>query len=259
MITIQHTLCMLIDADGDIDKFKKKIAYALLPDAIRMYTKYRQYSHFEQGLNKDVSWIKFPMNIKNISPTILNDSECHLVPSECIPTCVIGEPTIFDKFKETNKHLPDIYYDGIAKHLIQDIIFDDFVRTVFDCSKMYEDKFKVNNKYYNGKEFRNIIGKTEQQLFYFMSWFIRDEYGIIVDQNWFDENIYPVLKLMYPEEMADNTYKYMRIDPQTNEWIRTDDRSHTEDFIVSMSNAYKLLSDVIIKMKTYKSNKIYKH
>lgn len=251
MITIQHTLCMLIDANGDVDKFKKKIAYALLPDAIRMYTKYRQYSHFELGLNHDISWIKFPMNIKNINHNILNASECHLVASECIPKCVIGEPTIFEKFVETNKYLPNLYYDGVAKHLIQDIIFDNFVRKVFNCSKMYEDTFVVNGKSYNGKDFRDIIAKMEQQLFYFMSWFIRDEYGITSDQEWFDINVYPVLKLMYSEEMANNTYKYMKIDPQINEWIKVDDRSHTEDFIVSMSTAYKLLSDVIIKMETY--------
>jgi hypothetical protein len=49
---------------------------------------------------------------------------------------VLGEQTQVDCFEKHNSHLPAVYYVGVKKHLLQDRIFDKFVREKFDCKKI---------------------------------------------------------------------------------------------------------------------------
>ena len=59
----------------DVDRFilDDEIAYVLIPDAIRRYCGPRQYSHFEEHSDgKDISWMEYPLNIKeNLDRIIL--------------------------------------------------------------------------------------------------------------------------------------------------------------------------------------------
>ena len=49
MQTIEHVMCLLLACGGDMKFFDEHLAAFLLPDAIRMYSKAREYSHFEKS------------------------------------------------------------------------------------------------------------------------------------------------------------------------------------------------------------------
>lgn len=216
MITLQHTLVTLKYLHNNVEEFKKLLPYVLLPDAIRYHLKNRQCSHFEIAKNQEISWLKFPKDIKNFDP---DELEKHLVDEQYIPKCVIGEETILSSYEYHNKDLPTDYYNGVRLHLIQDRVFDTFIRLIFDCSKKYDDIFMYKKQQYNGKEFRDLIAKMEQQGVYLLAKQLYEIYGITTNQEWFDINIYPVLKEAYSEEMCENTYKYMKIDDDINTLI----------------------------------------
>ncbi len=219
MITIQHALVTFFSVNGDMDKFRQELPYALLPDAIRMYTRDRQYSHFETALDGDTSWIQFPSDIRNINQEMIDQAAKHLTDPSARPTCVIGEDTQIDVFEDTNVHLPEVYRTGVAKHLIQDICFDDFVRTEFDCSRRFQDEFGVCGQTVNGAEFRKIIATVEQYGYYLLAQKMYEEYGITANQEWLDKTVRPILEAAYPPEMAANTCKYMQVNPEINQMI----------------------------------------
>lgn len=249
MITIQHTLVSLLYFNGDIEKLQTYIPYILIPDAIRMFTKRRQYSHFERGLNHDVSWLKYPLFLKHISE---NQLEKYLVDEIAIPNCCIGEETILETFEQHNQHLPSKYHDGVALHLCQDRVFDTFVRTVFDCEEKYDDIFIVNGDTIDGNQFRNVINKMEQQGVYVLAKIIYDKYHIKTNQKWFDTYIYPILQDMYSADMTENTYKYMCIDSQIDTWISNCDFTHMDkDFVISQARLEDMYHNVQITSRAY--------
>ena len=131
MITLQHSLCYLLIKNGDINTFKRGIAYCLIPDGIRAYIGARQYSHFEINPNQtDVSWYKFPTNLKELTKEKANEQEKHIADIQ-LKSC-LGETSQVAKFVETNQHLPSDYYEGVLVHLIQDYIFDEWIRNNID-------------------------------------------------------------------------------------------------------------------------------
>lgn len=230
MITLQHTLSTLCSTN-DNSEFKKVLPYALLPDAIRMYTGERQYSHFEKSSDgKDVSYMEYPEDISNLTKELVNcDKETdqyHL--SDNIKPCVIGEDTDINAFYEHNAHLPENYHRGVELHLKQDICFDKFIREQIDCSDKYNDNFVFNDKHYDGKGVRGLIADIEQWGVYVLAHAAYEQNGIVANQDWFDSNVKPLLDKTYPKEMADNTYKYMKINPDINELITNKDWSYLD-------------------------------
>ena len=251
MITLQHTLVSYIAAKGDEERFKKELPYVLLPDAIRMYTRDRQYSHFEQGKNGDVSWMSFPLNVRHMDQQTIAETDKHKVDAEFIPKCCIGEETILSAFEEHNKHLPDPYFNGVASHLIQDRVFDAFVRSKFDCTDQYEDRFRHNGTEYDGPGFRKLIADTEQQGYYTLAKYMYDKYGITANQEWIDSVVVPSLQESYPPDMAENTHKYMKIDPEINELITKHDFSKVEDFIIPQEEMEEMYQEAYSAIDAY--------
>lgn len=228
MITLQHTLISYLYYYTKPKKtFFEDIPYILLPDAIRYYTKNRQSSHFEIAKNQEISWLRYPLDLKDeqLIKGVRGHKDVmqHIVDEKYIPKCVIGEETILASFENTNQHLPTNYFNGVRYHLIQDRVFDKFIRNIFDCSKMYEDIFNYKGKTYNGVEFRKLINNIEQQGVLVLSKYMWERYNITTNQEWFDVNIYPQLKKIYSEKMAENTYKYMKIDKDINNRITNHD------------------------------------
>lgn len=225
MNTLQHSLVTYL---SNPDKFQERIATNLLPDAIRMYTGPRQYSHFEASpTGEDVSYMEYPIDVQSLTKETVNAAlteSGHLVSD--IPPCVLGEESIIDKFKETNQHLPESYYEGVLIHLVEDHRFDELIRDVINCSDMYNDKFYFEGVELNGKAVRSVIAQIEDYGVYALAKQCYEQYGVVVNQDWFEENVLPELQNCYPEEMANNTYKYMSINPQINEWITKCDFSH---------------------------------
>lgn len=160
MLTLQHSLVTFLALDGDIDRFRFIVAYDLLPDAIRRYTGARQTSHFEiNSTGTDVSFMKFPLDLKNLTKETSEKIEGHLAGD--IKPCCIGETTQLHVFDQWNKHLPIQYYCGIRMHLIQDYFYDEFIRNIIDCSDKYNDKFIYNGKSIDGTTVRKYVADIE--------------------------------------------------------------------------------------------------
>ena len=228
MQTIEHIMCAILAADGDLEYVKSHLGALLLPDAIRMYTKNREYSHFEQkaGDPSEYSYMRFPSDMKSItaeSVAALLEKDSHLVQH---PPCVIGENTLVDKFAAHNPYLPMDMIDGIRMHLNQDVCFDIFVREIINCEERYEDVFILkDDSVINGKAVRDYIADVESQLAFVLAHMIHERYGLTINQAWFDHNVLPVLLDVYPEEMANNTYKYMKFRPDIDNAITKNDWS----------------------------------
>ena len=246
MITLQHTLSTLLH---DKSTFHKVLPYALLPDAIRMFTGERQYSHFEKSFDDtDVSYMEYPLDIKNLTKEDIavdksDRTMYHLVSN--IKPCCIGEDTDISAFYQHNMHLPETYHKGVELHLKQDICFDKFIRDTIDCSHKYEHEFKFHNKTYGDKEIRSIISDIEQYGVYVLAKDVYDKYNIVANQQWLDENVKPSLDKYYSSEMSENTYKYMKIRPDINEYITNKDWTHMKDMPVSYENYHALYDSVL--------------
>ena len=66
MLLLQHVLCAIYK-NTNLEN-KDYLAAIMFPDAIRFYTKQREYSHFEENYNNtDVSYMYYPNTMKNIS------------------------------------------------------------------------------------------------------------------------------------------------------------------------------------------------
>ena len=247
MITLQHSLVTLFGYLGHVDSFEKEVPYVLFPDAIRRYCGPRQYSHFEEKYDgSDVSWVKFPSDIKTIDKEKMGKQPMHMVDE--VKPCVLGENTNIQAFEEHNRNLPPEMYAGIKKHLIQDLMFDEFIREQIDCSKKYEDKFEFNGKTYNGQEIRKVIGDIENHGLYVLAYMLNRSYGITANQEWFDEHVKKNLDRVYPEDLANGTYNYMKIPDVINERITNGDWSHLDEGPIRFNDYFKMYTNIIREM-----------
>lgn len=221
MITKQHAALtlMALDSIGKTEEFKKLIPWVLLSDAIRAYIGPRQPSHFEELANQtDTSWMLFPssetlkMLSKETAPRII---KFHVADA---PKCVIGEQTHIEVFDWLNSQHE--FYHALRAHLRQDCILDAVLRDeMVEVKERFSDIFTIkhNGKKINGQELRTQIARFEELGFIKLVGMVYEDTGILLDRDWFDENVYTALKEVYPADLADNTYRYMSIDEETNE------------------------------------------
>ena len=245
MLLPQHILCSFF-VNGITNG--EYLAAVVLPDGIRAYTRQREYSHFEENYNHtDISYLKFP-NMKFIT----NDYMKQYLPNNShladIKSYAIGETTKINEFISHNKELPIDTYNGIYDHLIQDYCFDEFIRSKIDCSKKYDGIYKLNNKILNETDVRKLIIDIEQFGIYILSYILNKEYSIITNQDWFDKNIKQILYKNYTEELFNNTYKYITIDDQINDWITNKDWTHLNDGFISYQEYVTFYKSVFKEM-----------
>ena len=247
MITLQHTLVTLLGLRGNERKLDEEVQYVLLPDAIRRYCGPRQYSHFEKSHDgKDISWMKYPVNLKTLSKEEVERLPKHIV-SE-IKSCVLGETTSIESFEEHNTHLSPLYFAGAKKHLTQDFIFDRFIREKIDCSKMYEDKFEFNGQSLDGKGVRGVIADIENHGMYVLAYMVNKAYGITANQEWFDKHVKARLDEEYSQDLSDGTYRFMKIPDVINERITNGDWSHLNEGPLPLQDYIKLYEEVVKEM-----------
>lgn len=246
MLTLQHSLVTFLALDGDIDRFRFIVAYDLLPDAIRKYTGVRQTSHFEiNSTGTDVSFMKFPLDLKNLTKETSEKIEGHLAGD--IKPCCIGETTQLHVFDQWNKHLPIQYYCGIRMHLIQDYFYDEFIRNIIDCSDKYNDKFIYNGKSIDGTTVRKYVTDIEEDGFCILVKEIYDKYGVVTDQAWFDRNVRDIIKTVYSDDLATGTYNYMKIKPEINRAIQTQDWRKCRLHKIANISGYRAMYSVVHK------------
>lgn len=207
MLTVQHSLVTLLAVDGNIEYFKRLIPYVLLPDAIRMYTGNRECSHFELNSDgSDTSWIEFPTDLKNVNK---DNIKMHL--ADNIIKCAIGEKSHTAEFNRRSEHLKPTYMIGIKMHLWQDKKYDEFIRKYIDCSDKYNGNFYFKGKKYDSTSVRELITNIENDGVAILAKLVYDLYGLEADQRFFDATVKPQLYRVYKKELADNTYKYMKV------------------------------------------------
>lgn len=246
MLTLQHSLVTFLALDGDIERFRFIVAYDLLPDAIRRYTGARQTSHFEiNSTGTDVSFMKFPLDLKNLTKETSEKIEGHLAGD--IKPCCIGETTQLHVFDQWNKHLPIQYYCGIRMHLIQDYFYDEFIRNIIDCSDKYNDKFIYNGKSVDGTTVRKYVADIEEDGFCILAKEIYDNMGVVTDQAWFDKNVRDIIKSVYSDDLATGTYNYMKIKPEINKAIQTQDWRKCRLHKIANISGYRAMYSVVHK------------
>ena len=248
MITLQHSLVTLFGLRGDEEKFDDEIAYTLIPDAIRRYTKSRQYSHFEEHPTRkdDIAYMAYPEDLKGIGEDILEKVNHYM--ADDIPACKLGERSHIETFEKYNQHLSPKYFAGVKKHLTQDIVFDDFIRENIDCSRKFEDKYVFHGKEFDGNGIRDKIAEIENQGLYVLAFMVHEAYGITANQEWFDKHVKDILDKEYSKEMKESTYNYMKIPTEINERITNHDWSHIHDGEISCKDYMKMYEEAIEKM-----------
>lgn len=257
MITLQHSLITLFANNGDEEELRNEIPYVLLPDAIRKYTGLRQYSHFEMNpSNGDASWLKYPTDLKEMSIESIERQPKYLATD--LKQGVLGEETDISLFEKYNKHLPEEQYFGIKKHLVQDKIFDKWIREEIDCSKRDENVFKFKQKNFKGTDIRKIITDIEYEGLYILAYMNYKAYGITTNQEWFDKYVKEQLDIAYPKDLSDKTYQYMRIPDYIENKISNHDWSDIEKGIIPLHRyieMYKKVAREMVKIDIKKQKK----
>lgn len=252
MLSMQHAmLSVLINYNENTNKIDTKhLAASVYPDAIRAYSGRREYSHFEESSDgKDVSYWSFPADMKHVTQEEVEErlqKTGHL--SSCIRAAAIGEETRLEVFETYNQHLPEEIYVGVKDHLIQDRVFDAFIREQIDCSGKYEDLFVVDGQVYDGKQIRSYIGEIEQYGIYYLAYELYETMGITADQEWFDMQVQSALQKEYSPELAEKIYRFMKLSPEIDGYIKTHDWTHLQDGPVKQRDYEEMYRKVLFCM-----------
>ena len=241
MITLQHSAVWAIAAMSkapDDRTFQSRlirdIPWLLFPDAIRAYTGPRQMSHFEETPDKtDVSWMEFPTGdvLRLLTKETAKEVIKMHMNAEKYPKCVIGEDTHLEVFDRHNygHHA----YHALRTHLIQDVILDEVLREeLVDVTGRFEDRFVVRhnrNIVLNGSELRYQVKLFEEWGLLHLIGKIYHRTGVLLNQRWYEDNVHGVLlRSDYPEDLAENTYRYMAIPAEIEAHINALDFNASE-------------------------------
>lgn len=242
MITKQHTALYFLSfvtkrsKKSEVEFYEElheKLPWVLLPDAIRAYISARQAGHFETLPNgTDTSWMKFPSPevLKNLTKeSAENEIKFHLATG--YPKCVIGEQTdveLFDKKNWDHK-----YYHELRIHMLQDCMLDAVLRKrMIHHENRFTDQFALRHNpetVLDGKQLREQVALFEEAGFIKLVETIYKRTGILLNRQWFDDHVLPALLKAYPEDLAMNTYKFMKISDEQNERINTLQQSISEE------------------------------
>lgn len=216
MITRQHTALTLMchSNKGTMQTFKHEIPWTLLPDAIRAYSGPRQMSHFEETPDgTDTAWMIFPNEITlgKLSKETFEERVKFYRP-DGYPKCVIGEATSLETFDV--KNYGHRHYHALRMHMIQDIILDNVLRDeLVEVSGRFKDEFRVrwNHQVIDGATLRKQVAMFENLGFIHLAGKVYECTGRLLTNKWFEEYVLEPLKAQYPADLADNTFKYMRL------------------------------------------------
>ena len=228
MISIQHAalffwaLCSKRNgcyAQVELE-FQKEVPFVVLPDGIRAYSGPRPISHFESTPDgSDVSYMVFPSEevLKNLSKESFKDEVKFHHAAGYLP-CVIGEKTIireFDHYNIGHKH-----YHALRVHMFQDAILDEVLREeIIDASLRFQDIFTVRHDTsikIDGKELRRQVAEFERIGFIMLAGIVYERTGTVLNNEWFKRVVEPALYEAYPADLAENTFKYMKLDDETD-------------------------------------------
>lgn len=252
MITIQHTALYFLalhearkgNLERMMEEFECEIPYVVLPDGIRALIGPRQVSHFEKTPDgTDVSWIKFPneKTLKELTKENVTTMVSYSMADGYRP-CVIGEETDIATFDR--KNLGHKHYHALRIHLFQDCILDAVLREeLIKHDQRFKDRFVVRHNQsmvMDGKELRRQVADFERIGFIKLAGIVFERTGVLLDRAWFEAHVYPALLKAYPEELANNTYKYMVLSDSVNERIQNHQFELTDEDRELVSMAFDL-------------------
>lgn len=219
MVTLQHTAITFMSEWAKTRNvmaiLPEQIPWIILPDAVRAYIGPRQPSHFETLPDgTDVSWVRFPDGdvLKEMTKeTASQMMEIHLASG--IRSCVIGEETQIDLFDQKNFAHP--YFHELRSHMLQDMLLDMALREdMVDVKGRFEDRFVVRHNtqcVLDGKQLREQVKLFEELGFLYLVGKIYQQSGALLNGEWFANVVYPALQEVYPQDLADTTFKFMKI------------------------------------------------
>lgn len=195
------------------------IPYAVLPDAIRCFNfgenvkNNRVISHFEKNpTTGSASWMVYPSKaeIKVLDDRIVQSLGMHIEPD--YNQVAIGDETSMGSFIEHNNMLESEVLLGVYLHLIQDVIYDEYVRQKINCYRRRIDgTFSFKGEVYDAKSVRKLISEIEEQEFRLLAKKFERITGEKPDQAWFERTIKPLLDEAYSPKMAECTWKYILV------------------------------------------------
>lgn len=225
--------------------FKDMLPFFVLPDALRCFDygikeNNRVITHFEINPNNhDISWIVFPdkealkcldeKNVKNLS--------FHVAPDYF--QVKFGDTTSIGTFKKHNSALPEMYYKGVLMHLVEDCIYDNFIKKRIDMSMSkisgtFILKSRYNDIYFDKNNIRGAVNDMESQGFSLLSKKYEKEMGVYPSIDWFNENVKPVLQEAYSEKMARVTWEYILSSLQEKHYHEYVTNSEVNDCVEKM-------------------------
>ena len=253
MLSMQHAMLAYRARGKDVTP--ECLGGTLFPDAIRAYSGPRPYSHFERSDDgRDVSWWHMPTDMKHITKdmTMLSlEHGSHLAKNAKAP---FGQETDVRAFIEHNGSMAyqKDMYRGVLAHLsAQDVPFDAFVRShVVDMSEMGKGKLYAQGDvlswgripddvhlhrdgtrmaFDSDGDARRLVTHVEMQGIYVLAKKLYEERGITCDQAWFDGAVSDKVHEAYPQDLADKTMAFMKVDPEVSELVKAHDFSKVDD------------------------------
>ena len=231
MLTMNHSATMYLAAFREFCKiakgdknhaiemtneyFDKNVVVLLLPDAIRMYGPRQQFHCTEHPITHEISSVRFlttPDKLKKIKSLY----KASLQPD--IPKCVSDEMSHPETFIAEN---PEWAESAYVTHLIQDYSWDKWLRERVDVTERLLDRFvyKTTGEVVDGATFRKELGPIDNVFFQKIAKTIYEESGVLLNQEWFEEHVYKNMLKAYDEELAENTWKYIKL-PNLEEEIK---------------------------------------
>ena len=162
---------------------------------------------------------------------------------------------MISSFENHNTHLPINEYFGIKKHLVQDKIFDEWIRIQINCANKYSNKFVYQEKEYDGNGIRSLIADIENQGLYILAYMNYKAYGITTNQEWFDKHVKEQLDQNYSQDLSDSTYKYMTIPEDIDKMITEHDWSKLREGIIPLDtyvSLYRQIANEMVKIDSEK-------
>lgn len=227
MITRQHTALafMAYATKGAHEEFRKVIPWILLPDGIRAFIGPRQAGHHEISLNEgeESSWMIYPdeATLKSLTRENAAEKIAYKV-ADGYKKCVIGEMSdikLFDAKNYGHKH-----YHALRIHMVQDDVLDKTLRReLVYCGNRFIDRFVARHKegiVLDGQELRKQVALFEELGFIHLVGKVYERTGILMDGKWFEENVLAPLMEVFPEDLAQNTFKYMAFSEELDARIK---------------------------------------
>lgn len=251
MLIVNH-LALGILSSIDLERYGRFIAGMLYPDAVRKYTKSRPVTHFEQGISEDnISYWSFPdmRSTEEEVQSALNETG-YMSPDPLKGR--LGGITHLDAFVECNQHLDSDMFTGIYCHLVQDCLYDKFIRDIIRVNPDNLSHYKVYNNDYTDDELSPLLKIIGAQETLILASALYKEQSITYNNEWIKENIAPILYSEYPEDLADTTLNYIYLPKELDEVISNHNFNSVSDTFMLFEDYIKLYA---VELKA--TSKIY--